>query len=209
MTARCKENDPRVIRTRRLIRDAFHSLSKEKKFNDITIRDITERAAINRGTFYAHFADKYALMELIVEDTFMTAVYQQLQSQEELTPEALRSLIIAVCRYHEKLSTSCKRTAQAVFPLIEMKVKSQLEQMVSNWLVKRAGKPEEEESIQWAAVMVSQAIYSAAYLWNAKGRKPSAAVFADEILRFLLPGLEAVIGKKVSLRFLAKRQSEF
>ncbi|WP_371368103.1 hypothetical protein SRRS_17980 [Sporomusa rhizae] len=194
MAVRPKENDPRVIRTRQLIQDAFYSLSKEKKFNDITIRDITERAAINRGTFYAHFADKYALMELMVEDTFMTTVYQQLQSQEELTPEVLRNLIIAVCKYHEQLNTSCKRTAQAVFPLIEMKVKSQLEQMVFNWLIKRAAKPEAEE---WVAVMVSQSIYSTAYLWNARGRKPSTAVFADEILRFLLPGLEAVIGRKV------------
>ncbi|QDR81253.1 TetR/AcrR family transcriptional regulator [Sporomusa termitida] len=196
MAGRLKENDPRVIRTRQLIQDAFHSLSKEKKFNDITIRDITERAAINRGTFYAHFADKYALMELIIEDTFMTTVYQQLQSQEELTPEALRNLIISVCRYHEQLSTSCRRTAQAVFPLIEMKVKSQLEQMVSNWLAKRAAKPEADKSIQWAAVMVSQSIYGAAYLWNARGRKPSVTIFADEILCFLLPGLQAVIEKE-------------
>ena len=160
---------------------------------------LTERAAINRGTFYAHFADKYALTELIVEDTFMTTVYQQLQSQEELTSEALRNLIIAVCRFFEQLctDTSCRRTVQAISALIETKVKSRLEQLVSNWLVERAAKPEAEERIQWAAVMVSQSIYGAACLWNARGRKSSAAVFADDISHFLLPGLEAAIGQKV------------
>lgn len=193
MTVRLKESDPRVLRTRQLIFDAFHSLSQEKKFNNITIADITERAGINRGTFYAHFVDKYALMEFIVEDAFMITVCQQLQAQEELTPESLRKLIIAVCRFHEHLSTSCRRIAQDVFPIIEMKVKGRLEQMVSSWLVKKAGK---SETMEWAAAMVSQSIYSAAYLWNAKGRKPSVTVLADEILRFLLPGLEAIIGKK-------------
>jgi AcrR family transcriptional regulator len=196
MAIRPKENDPRVIRTRQLIQDAFNSLSKEKNFNDITIRDITERATINRTTFYAHFADKYVLIESLVSDTFMTVVCQQLRCQNELTAETLRSLIIAVCDYHEQLSTGCKRTAQSIFPLIEAKVKAQLEQLVSNWLAKMAIVPEAEKSVQWAAVMVSQSIYSAAHLWNATGRKTSAAVLADEILCFLMAGLQALIKKE-------------
>ena len=197
MAVRIKEKDPRVIRTRQLIQDAFHSLNKEKKFNDITIRDITERATINRTTFYAHFADKYALMESLVSDTFMTVVCQKFRCQDELTAEAMRNLIIAVCDYHEQLSTSCKRTAQSVFPLIEIKVKEQLEEIVSSWLVKRV--IVKEKGVQWAAVMVSQSIYSAAYLWNAKGRKTSATVLADEILCFLMAGLQALSEKELSL----------
>lgn len=197
MGVKVKENDPRVIRTRQLIQDAFNSLNKEKNFKDITIRDITERATINRTTFYAHFDDKYALMEYSVSDTLITILCQQLQCQDELTEETMRNLIIAVCDYHEHLS-SCKRTAQSILPLIEIKVKEKLEEIVSNWLVKRVivSETKTEEDVQLAAVMVSHSIYSATYLWNAQGRKTSATVLADKILCFFMAGLQALIEKE-------------
>ena len=34
----------------------------EKAFKDITIKDITERADLNRGTFYLHYSDTYDLL---------------------------------------------------------------------------------------------------------------------------------------------------
>lgn len=56
-------NDRRSIRTKRLIRDAFTELMKEKGFEGITVRDLTQKADINRGTFYLHYRDKYDLLE--------------------------------------------------------------------------------------------------------------------------------------------------
>lgn len=54
--------DPRVLRTRKLIMDSFINLSEQKDFTDITIKDITTEAMINRATFYYHFEDKYDLL---------------------------------------------------------------------------------------------------------------------------------------------------
>ncbi|OUS69732.1 hypothetical protein B1748_30735 [Paenibacillus sp. MY03] len=36
---------------------------EEKGFDGITVKDLTERADINRGTFYIHYRDKYDLLE--------------------------------------------------------------------------------------------------------------------------------------------------
>lgn len=55
--------DPRFVRTRRLIMDAFLLLSTKKDFKNISIKDITSEATINRATFYYHFMDKYDLLE--------------------------------------------------------------------------------------------------------------------------------------------------
>ena len=55
--------DRRIIRTRRMIRDALTELMEEKGFEGVTVRDLTEKANINRGTFYLHYRDKYDLME--------------------------------------------------------------------------------------------------------------------------------------------------
>jgi AcrR family transcriptional regulator len=62
--------DLRVVKTKRNIRDTFIQLMKEKEFDDITVRELFERAMINRSTFYQHYADKYALAEAIAADFF-------------------------------------------------------------------------------------------------------------------------------------------
>ncbi|MEK8127982.1 TetR/AcrR family transcriptional regulator C-terminal domain-containing protein [Paenibacillus filicis] len=59
--------DPRIKRTLHVIRDAFLALVDEKGFDQMTIRDITERAEINRATFYLHYRDKYDLQGRLVD----------------------------------------------------------------------------------------------------------------------------------------------
>lgn len=59
---RDSNKDLRIIRTRSWIRNALVELIEEKGFEAITVKDITTRAKINRGTFYAHYQDKYDLM---------------------------------------------------------------------------------------------------------------------------------------------------
>lgn len=49
------------------IEQAFLSLIAEKSFRYITVRNIIERAMVNRSTFYAHFLDKYDLRDRLVE----------------------------------------------------------------------------------------------------------------------------------------------
>jgi AcrR family transcriptional regulator len=45
-----------------MIRDALTALMEEKGFEGITVRDLTTKADINRGTFYLHYRDKYDLL---------------------------------------------------------------------------------------------------------------------------------------------------
>lgn len=54
--------DRRVQRTRKQIQDAFIALTVEMGFQAVTVRHITERADINRSTFYRYYTDKYHLL---------------------------------------------------------------------------------------------------------------------------------------------------
>lgn len=56
-------NDRRTIRTKKMIRSALGELIEEKGFINISVTDLTQRADINRGTFYLHYVDKYDLLE--------------------------------------------------------------------------------------------------------------------------------------------------
>ncbi|MEG0450690.1 MAG: TetR/AcrR family transcriptional regulator [Lysinibacillus sp.] len=57
------KTDRRIVRTKKVIRDALTDLIEEKGFEMITVRDLTEKADINRGTFYLHYQDKYDLLK--------------------------------------------------------------------------------------------------------------------------------------------------
>ena len=83
-------SDQRTRLTRMLIRQAFTSLLKEKPVQSISVKELCERAGINRGTFYAHYTDIYDLMRQM-EDEMMadiqTALRPLLDSDtSDLTP---------------------------------------------------------------------------------------------------------------------------
>lgn len=54
-----KTQDLRFIRTNQMLCDAFKDLLEKKKFEEITIQELCDKAVIRRATFYTHFIDKY------------------------------------------------------------------------------------------------------------------------------------------------------
>lgn len=78
--------DPRVRRTRKLIEDAFRALLSERPYEEISVADVTERATIHRGTFYAHFEDKEHLATTMMREDFDAALRTRLEHGMPLTP---------------------------------------------------------------------------------------------------------------------------
>ncbi|MFJ7736197.1 TetR/AcrR family transcriptional regulator [Lysinibacillus sp. NPDC097287] len=60
--------DLRIQRTRKLIRNAFIELLEEKEFHKITVHAITQRAGINRVTFYLHYKDSNDLVDSLLNE---------------------------------------------------------------------------------------------------------------------------------------------
>ena len=63
-------SDRRVRRTRARLRAAFTQLIQEKELREITVRELTDRADVNRGTFYAHFQDLDDMLAQLEEELF-------------------------------------------------------------------------------------------------------------------------------------------
>ena len=57
--------DRRVRKTRQQLQHCLAVLLKEKKIQEITVREITEMADLNRGTFYLHYKDVFDLLEKV------------------------------------------------------------------------------------------------------------------------------------------------
>jgi len=60
--------DRRVGRTQKLLRDALHSLIREKDYDSIVVKEILDRANVGRSAFYTHFRDKDELLASAIHD---------------------------------------------------------------------------------------------------------------------------------------------
>ena len=55
--------DRRTNRTKRQLGKALIELIQEKRFDDITVQNVIDRADVGRSTFYSHFRDKEDLFQ--------------------------------------------------------------------------------------------------------------------------------------------------
>ena len=170
--------DPRIKRTRLLLERAFSELLHEKDFNSISVQDITERAGINRATFYAHFPDKYALFEFKIRQEFRAEIEKRTLNACHFSEDNLRALIQAVCEFIREASGRCKSPRGQFEPLMEAQVKEQIKDLFMTWL----DQTESNIPAEIAATSASWSIYGLAQYWNhAKERMP-LSTFMELIL---------------------------
>ena len=83
--------DRRIRKTRKVIRECLTELLKEKRIQDITVREIAEKADINRGTFYLHYKDIFDLMEQIENELLeeLEEVLRRYRASDLLTNPAV------------------------------------------------------------------------------------------------------------------------
>lgn len=93
--------DRRIKKSQGAIMDALISLMAEKDFEKITINEIAERADVNRGTVYAHYTDKYNLLELCVE-TRLDQLIESCMPVDGSMPNTSQSSILQVFRMLEQ-----------------------------------------------------------------------------------------------------------
>lgn len=65
-----KRDDRRAAYSKKMIRESLYELMKTKPLNKITIKEICEKADVNRSTFYAYYMDIYDLHQKITKDFF-------------------------------------------------------------------------------------------------------------------------------------------
>ncbi len=62
--------DRRVRKTKYVLRKTLTKLLLTKDIKDITVKELTEKADVNRGTFYLHYKDIYDMYEQIQKEIF-------------------------------------------------------------------------------------------------------------------------------------------
>jgi AcrR family transcriptional regulator len=188
--ARPAKLDPRVRRTRELLVRAFNELLEEKGHSGLTVREITERAAINRATFYAHFRDQHELFDHVISEAFRDELRLRLPPSPGLDEENLKALALVTCEYLSGLNTACSWRDRRFRPLIEARVQTELYEHLLGWIEASPPMGSRSATAEVTASVVSWAIFGAGLKWSRDGEVGSVEEFADQALSVIVEGLQ-------------------
>lgn len=81
--------DRRVRKTKKVLKKSLISLMKEKSINSITVKELCEKADINRGTFYLHYTDVFYMLDEIEKELFEE--FQEMILSHEISEDRIET----------------------------------------------------------------------------------------------------------------------
>jgi AcrR family transcriptional regulator len=175
------QEDPRIVRTRNLIINAFLKLIKEKAFESISVKDITELATINRATFYRHFLDKYALLDKVLIKMMENKGFEKIKDHTKLDEKTFYLLIDSFDKLIVEFKATFGRNYETVLVLTDSKIKDQLIDIISP-----LSPLNEIDQNKLIATMLVMSIHSATCSWIGGNKPISREAFLETILPFLM-----------------------
>ncbi len=183
--------DPRITRTRQLLIKAFEELLAEKGLDAITVQDIADRATVNRATFYAHFEDKYHLLDQAFEETFTQALDKNLAPGSKFSATNVQLLIQSTCEFLEHLRHHCApANGTQLDSRLQEHVRQQLHDVLLEWILPAGASPASRRNAELRATVTSWAIYGTCVWWIQSERRDTAKEFSRQVLPSILAGLE-------------------
>ena len=161
--------DPRAARTRHLLLESFRQLKFERgSIRSVSVLDIAERAGVNRATFYAHFKDKYELLNAWTRKFYKEYVKERLPEDSRLNAETLRILIGATLDVLELHNQYRSRVNKEFEPVLDGALQEELLQTLT---LMSEGSGYATSALRF----LSWAIFGSANDWVRTGLRPKEA----------------------------------
>lgn len=189
-----EREDPRVLRTRHLLLQAFADLYSAKGFHAMTVQDITERARVNRGTFYSHFEDKYAILESWLREQFQQCVASPVLSSGPWSLSTFRLLIKLVVEWFTQLHQSTRSYERELLPLVVTTLQEALFELLWQGFKSVAGSGLDQQiDLETVAMITSWAIFGTGFQcfhqWDEQTVALPPEELASQVTRVLMSGL--------------------
>ncbi len=97
-----RAEDRRVKRTKRVLRECLFSLLEEKSIENITVKELTEAADVNRSTFYFYYKDINDMMIQIQNEIF------EVFEETVISPQAYFVTVDDFTEYCKRFLLFCK-----------------------------------------------------------------------------------------------------
>jgi AcrR family transcriptional regulator len=177
--------DPRIRRTRELLQQALATLLDTREFERISVQDITDAATVNRATFYAHYPDKFALLECMVAGRFQALLATRNVVFDGTCSGALHGIVLGVCDYLAQTLTTGSTTDRHLEPHLESAIVAVVRHMILDGISRHPSAATLPPSM--LAATVSSAIYGAAKEWALTPNRPPSEQIAPALVTLIAP----------------------
>ncbi len=183
-----EREDRRVRKTKRQLREALTTLLLTKKFSEITVREISELADVNRGTFYTHYRDTMDLLRQL-EDSFLARL------REIDVPVRRQDWESAAYTYLEEVLTLCRDNADIYRALVcnssdpefERQFVATLREQFLRGFVSHVCRTEERVQ-ELYCVYIVQGMLAVVSVWLNEGTRETPAEMARLGAEFIIRG---------------------
>mgnify|MGYP001250107789 FL=1 len=177
--------DPRVKRTKAMIRQALIEWLAVKDFEDITVQDIVDRAGLNRATFYNHYQDKYELLDVTMAELFAEMLSAWIPADADMRgAELVRRLMLAVCQWQVE-TTRRLNARRTLTHAMEESAKRHLYDVIMSCLDRAHPSDVDRRKLERVATMISWSICGIVVRWSAR-RDETAETLVEGTLPYLM-----------------------
>jgi AcrR family transcriptional regulator len=186
------KEDRRSKRTRQMLGNALVELMLEKRFEDITVQDILDKANVGRSTFYAHYPDKESLLlselERVIHDMEAYTIETDRASHGLLPSLALFRHVKEQRRLMQAFVWG--RGAELLTYDFQGRVSSMIEQRLRSTI---DGSEESSVPLAVAARFVATTLLMLLRWWFDEGMKQTPEQMDAMFQKLVMPGLRGLI----------------
>lgn len=163
-------NEGRNIYVIAHLTNALLDLLKEKPLNDISIRELTDKAKVGRASFYRNFNSKEDILKAHLDDIFISWINKNKSKSDEPLSEQLRTLILHFEKNYDFYKLLNDRG---------------LIYLIKDVIMNSMGlNPESEKSEAYIKAFAAYATYGWIETWFQRGMKESADEIAEMFKMF-------------------------
>jgi len=184
--------DRRVQYTKMVLKLSLVRLMADKPIGRVTIKEICERADVNRGTFYTHYADQYELLDEIegdLDDEIKTALAKNLPNSGNAT-EVITEILEAVAARATLCQVLFSEHGDAAF--VSKIMNNARPQFVDEWTSKVP--PGEVAQLDRLYIFAANGIAAVIQDWLRGGMTETPAVIAAFVQKTINHGLSGFVG---------------
>jgi AcrR family transcriptional regulator len=180
--------DVRAARTRASLQEALLALARERGLDEITIADITERAGVNRSSFYQHYSDK----DVLLADALDEAVEQVETSIRQLSgpiPGPPVELLTYLRHIEQNVALYRRVLGDTGSAIVTARVRNRIERLVTDSIRDAEMPTLQGVPIEVIAAGITGSALGVVRAWLEREPRPSVETAADWLWRLLLgPG---------------------
>ena len=174
-----KKEDRRVTLTKRMLKDALIDLLREVDIYHVSIRELCQRADVNRTTFYKYYGSQFDLLADMEND--LLAFLSKIVTENASDPE---KIIEAACGYMENhLEFGRMIINNNVDPLFPQKLFSLA--AIREVSLQEFSGLQDESSMEYLYNYVTYGAYRIICVWLNKEQREPPEKIADLLIRFI------------------------